>query len=98
MVLIVELEIINDKGQLLFDSRQVAEKFGKRHDHVLTLISSLEKDAPDFREMFCESTLPDNYNRDQKIFLMNRDGFSLLAMGSDKTALGFRRDCTNFPI
>ena len=31
--------------------------------------------------MFFESTMPDSYGREQKVYFMNRDGFSLLAMG-----------------
>lgn len=31
--------------------------------------------------MFFETTMPDTYGRNQKVFLMNRDGFTLLVMG-----------------
>ena len=31
--------------------------------------------------LFFESTLPDTYGREQKVYLIDRDGFSLLAMG-----------------
>lgn len=59
----------------------VADFFHKRHDHVLRDIDALEKNAPNFGEMFFESTREDSYGRLQRMFFMNRDGFSLLAMG-----------------
>ena len=41
--------------------------------------------------MFIESYTPDSYGRQQKIYLMNRDGFSLLAMGfTGKEALSWK--------
>lgn len=41
--------------------------------------------------MFFETTLPDKYGREQPAYLMNRDGFSLLAMGfTGKKALQFK--------
>jgi anti-repressor protein len=61
-------------------SRTIAEVFEKRHDHVLRDIESL-KDLPNFGEMFYETEEPDIYGRKQRTYLLNRDGFSLLAMG-----------------
>ena len=41
--------------------------------------------------MFIESNQPDSYGRDRRIYYMNRDGFSLLAMGfTGKKALQFK--------
>lgn len=41
--------------------------------------------------MFIESSMPDSYGRQQKMYLMNRDGFSLLAMGfNGKEALSWK--------
>lgn len=41
--------------------------------------------------MFLESTIPDSYGREQKVYLMNRDGLSLLAMSfTGKTALEWK--------
>ena len=79
-----ELAKINvrfEKEQTVTDSRNVAEVFGKQHKHVLDSIRSLEKDVPNFGLMFSESEMPDSYGRLQKVYLMNRDGFTLLAMG-----------------
>jgi len=70
-----------NSNQVVTDSRSVAEHFGKRHDHVMRDIEAYKKDVPNFGEMFHETTMPDSYGRQQKVYLINRDGFSLLVMG-----------------
>ena len=79
MANIINVRIENDR--MITDSRNVAEVFSKQHKHVLESIRSLEKDVPNFRLMFFEGEMPDNYRRNQKVYFMNRDGFTLLAMG-----------------
>jgi anti-repressor protein len=72
-------------------SRQITESFEKRHDHVLRDIDTLKKDVPNFGEMFFETTEADAYGRNQRIYLMSRDGFALLAMGfTGKKALEWK--------
>lgn len=79
----------NDKA--LTTSKIVAKKFEKRHDHVIRDIQRFMEDLPNFGEMFYEDETTDSYGRKQKIFDMNRDGFSLLAMGfTGKKALQFK--------
>lgn len=69
----------------------VAEHFGKRHDHILRDLSELQKDVPNFGEMFIETTYPDAYGRLQKAYALTRDGFSLLVMGfTGKAALEWK--------
>ena len=80
-----ELVTINGK-QVVTSSRNVAEHFEKQHKHVLDSIKNLmesadEKDRPKIGQMFMESTEPDSYGREQKIYYMNWKGFSLLVMG-----------------
>ena len=70
-----------NSNQVVTDSRSVAEHFEKRHDHVMRDIEAYKKDVPNFGEMFHETTMPDSYGRQQKVYLINRDGFSLLVMG-----------------
>ncbi|MGG5343997.1 phage regulatory protein/antirepressor Ant [Enterococcus sp. AZ192] len=83
------VEIKNN--QPVTTSVQVAENFEKRHDHVLRDIAGIEKDVPNFGEMFFEGIKQDSYNRDRRVIYMNRDGFSLLAMGfTGKKALKFK--------
>lgn len=85
-----ELVIMKDQ-QAVTTSLQVAEVFGKRHDNILRDIENLKKDILNFEEMFSEGTEPDSYGRDRRTYFMNRDGFTLLAMGfTGKKALGFK--------
>ena len=73
------------------DSRQIAEHFGKRHDNVVRDLESLKKDVLNFEEMFFQSTYADSYGRQQKSYLMTRDGFTLLVMGfTGKAALEWK--------
>ena len=65
-------------------SNAVAEIFEKRHDHVIRDIENLlARDLPLDGEMFTKSEYQDSYGRKQKCYLINRDGFTLLAMGFD---------------
>lgn len=75
----IKIDVLDDK--FVVDSRSIANNFEKRHDNILRDIENIKKDVLNFEEMFIESQLPDNYGRLQKVYLMNRDGFSLLAMG-----------------
>lgn len=85
-----EIQIKYENDQMLVTSLQVAKDFSKRHDHTLRDIEEL-KDVPNFGEMFRLTNIPDTYNRDRKAFLMNRDGFTLLAMGfTGKDALEWK--------
>ncbi|MCG7196755.1 Rha family transcriptional regulator [Pediococcus pentosaceus] len=85
-----ELVIMKDQ-QAVTTSLQVAESFERSHDNVLKAIYRLEKDVVNFNEMFSEGTEPDSYGRDRRTYFMNRDGFTLLAMGfTGKKALDFK--------
>lgn len=78
-------------GQPTASSRDIAEHFGKRHDNVLRDIENLKKDLLNFEEMFFDTEIPDSYGRPQRAYLMNRDGFTLLAMGfTGKEALEWK--------
>ena len=81
-----------ENKQIVTDSRSVAEHFGKAHKHVLETITKLVSgDWPKIGPMFFETTMPDSYGRQQKAYLMNRDGFSLLVMGfTGKKALEWK--------
>lgn len=85
-----ELVIMRDR-QAVTTSLQVAQNFEKKHQHVLRDIDALKQDVSNFGQMFIESNQPDSYGRDRRIYYMNRDGFSLLAMGfTGKKALQFK--------
>lgn len=86
-----DLITINNDGQPVASSRDIAEHFEKRHDHVMRDIDALCKDVPNFGEMFFSVEIPDSYGRAQRAYLMNRDGFSLLVMGfTGKSALEWK--------
>lgn len=67
------------------NSRDVAAYFGKRHDHVVQairdLISQAPACAPNFRETSETIAMPRGGTRKNPAYLMDRDGFTLLAMG-----------------
>jgi anti-repressor protein len=80
----------NNDGIVMTSSKRIAEVFNKRHDHILRDINEL-KDVPNFGDMFVETKLKDKYNREQKAYLIDRDGFTLLAMGfTGKKALDWK--------
>lgn len=68
---------INSNGQPVASSRDIAEHFGKEHRNVLRDIDELRKDVLNFEQMFFSTEIPDSYGRQQRAYLMNRDGFSL---------------------
>lgn len=73
--------VIMKNLQAVTTSLVVADVFEKRHDHILRDIDKLKKHLPNFGEMFEESQEPDSYDRLRRVIYMNRDGFTLLAMG-----------------
>ncbi|MGY5438523.1 Rha family transcriptional regulator [Lactiplantibacillus argentoratensis] len=75
-----DLVIMKNK-KAVTSSLQVAEVFEKNHRDVLKAITNLKKDVRNFAQMFSETNIPDSYGRDRRAFYMNRDGFTLLAMG-----------------
>lgn len=73
------------------DSRIVADVFGKRHDNVIRDIRKLIGEIPQGLPIFEESSYINEQNKLQVMYTMNRDGFSLLAMGfTGKKALEFK--------
>lgn len=85
-----ELVIMQDH-KAVTTSLKIAEVFGKEHKNVLRDIESYKKDVLNFEQMFDESETFDSYNRERKIYLLNRDGFTLLAMSfTGKKALEFK--------
>jgi len=77
---LVKKQKIAKENQAVTTSRQIAEVFGKRHDHVLRDIENLITQNWGVKNMFIETTYRSR-GRDYKQYLMNRDGYSLLAMG-----------------
>ena len=76
--------------QIVTDSRQVAEHFEKAHKHVLDSIRQILVAENSATKFFMES---EHEYRGQKVpmYYMNRDGFTLLAMGfTGKKALEWK--------
>ena len=88
--------VFNGNGKAVTNSVLVAKKFGKEHKHVLESIRTIIKGCAEFSAdpMFEETEYINEQNgQAYPMFLMNRDGFSLLAMGfTGKQALKFKMD------
>lgn len=76
------INITNKDGKLTVSSREVAERFEKRHDHVLRDIEALLDQNPKLgADYFIESSYKAGTGKPYKQYELTRDGFSLLAMG-----------------
>ena len=80
--------------QAVTTSLQVAETFGKRHKNVIQAIENKIQSAEnsaDYQNMFAKGTYKDSKGRTYPMYYMNRDGFTLLAMGfTGKKAMKFK--------
>ncbi len=70
-----------EHGEVLTNSRDVAEWFDKRHDHVVRDIRELEIPSNLGGSWYRERMQADGYGRMQPSFDMTRDGFTVLVMG-----------------
>lgn len=81
----MELVKLNKNNQIITSSRIIAEKFEKKHIHVLEAIDNkiknlggIEKTA----DLFYETTYTHEQNKQEyREFLLTRDGFSFIVMG-----------------
>ena len=88
-----EIVYRGESNQPLTNSKLVAEVFGKEHKHVREAIKKLITTAENstVKQMFSESTYKNEQNKEQPMFIMNQDGFTLLAMGfNGKKAMEFK--------
>lgn len=84
-----KLVVINN-NQIVVSSKDIAEHFGKDHKHVLESIREILV-AENSATKFYQETTHQNRGKDYKAYLMNRDGFSLLAMSfTGKKALQWK--------
>ena len=77
------LVIMKDQ-QAVTSSLQVAEVFEKQHKDVLEAIDTKIKSAENsahYQNMFAEGEYKDSRGRKQRLYYMNRDGFSFIAFG-----------------
>ncbi|WP_410493400.1 phage antirepressor KilAC domain-containing protein [Chryseobacterium sp. 7] len=84
-----ELVFKND-GNIVTNSLLVADRFEKEHKNVLRDIENLVAQNSAAKSFFQESYY-ENRGKQYPMFIMNRDGFSLLVMGfTGKKALDFK--------
>ena len=55
-----DIILSTQNGEPVASSRQIADNFEKRHDHVMRDIDAIKKDVPNFGEMFFETETPDS--------------------------------------
>lgn len=88
-----ELHLRTEDGQVVVSSRYIAERFGKQHKDVLESIRNLEAQMSiaEFSALFISSAYKALNGKINPQVLMNRDGFTLLAMGfTGKEALHWK--------
>lgn len=80
-----------EKEEAVCSSLDVSRSFGKRHDNVLRSIGGLLENE-ETQKMFKKLNYVDSQNKQKyPMYLMNRDGFSLLVMGfTGKKALDWK--------
>lgn len=90
-----DYQLYERKGEPFCSSLQVAETFGKRHDHVLRDIrATIDACPPEFGlPNFGESSYRNEQNKKQPMFMLTKDGFVMLTMGyTGKKAMQFKVD------
>lgn len=76
--------VIMKNQQAVTTSLQVAEGFEKQHKDVLEAIDGKIQSAENsahYKTMFAEGEYKDSRGRTQRMYYMNRDGFTFIAMG-----------------
>lgn len=86
-----DIILSTQNGEPVASSRQIAESFGKEHKDTLECIRQiLAAENSATKSMFYETTY-ENRGKQYPMYLMNRDGFTLLAMGfTGKAALEWK--------
>ena len=84
---------IGKEEQAAVTSLDVAETFGKEHYHVLEDIRVIQSSisSPEFSGLFLPETYIAGNGKRNPMFVMNRDGFTLLVMGyTGESAMRFK--------
>ena len=85
-----DIILSTQNGEPVASSRQIAKNFGKEHKHVLDAVKNLVAENSAAKSMFHPATF-ENRGKQYPMYLMNRDGFSLLVMGfTGKAALEWK--------
>ena len=75
-----DIILSTQNGEPVASSRDVAKRFGKEHKNVMQAVANLVAENSAAKSMFHPATF-ENRGKKYPMYLMNRDGFSLLAMG-----------------
>lgn len=81
-----EIQIKYENNQMLVSSLEIAKNFGKEHKNVLQTIGNLVAENSATKSMIYETSY-ENRGRQYPMYLMNRDGFSLLVWDSQERKL-----------
>jgi Rha family phage regulatory protein len=85
-----------EKNQAVTNSLIVAESFGKNHADVLRDIRKMECSEAFRLRNFAESSYVNSQNKEMPMYHMNKNGFTLLAMGyTGKEAMKFKESYIN---
>lgn len=85
-----DIILSTQNGEPVASSRQIAENFGKEHKNVIQAVQNLVAENSAAKSMFYETTF-ENRGKQYPMYLMTRDGFTLLAMGfTGKAALEWK--------
>ena len=93
--MLVEVKRINKEEKVICTSLDVAETFEKYHKDVLESIREIKKDisTAEFSALFYEDTYKASNGKKNPMYLMNKDGFTLLVMGyTGQKAMKFKLD------
>lgn len=75
-----DIILSTQNGEPVASSREVAKRFGKEHKNVMQAIANLVAENSAAKSLFYPATF-ENRGKKYPMYLMNRDGFALLAMG-----------------
>ena len=78
------INVLNQEGNLVVSSREVARNFDKEHKNILRELENIKSEgvAQYWADLFIPSTYIHEQNKQEyKEYLLTRDGFTLLAMG-----------------
>ena len=85
--------VFNNNGKVMTNSLLIAEKFERRHADVIKTIESLTLANEKVRSLYESATYIDEQGKGRKLYVMDRDGFTLLVMGfNGKKALDFKME------
>lgn len=91
-----EYGLYEKDSQIFCDSLQIAETFNKRHTHILDTIAKLAEPKNGLSENFTQrnfalSSYKDNSGKQNKMYLLTKDGFAIVVMGfTGKKATTFK--------